>query len=191
MAITNHINAGIPTLEELTQQSSKQLVTGEERTSTNDTPVDSTSYKKSKSSIKAVPNDSRLWNEVLRNLSKDVNKHSVIAITENSFSSIRNFRQRHLGMNDKEMVSARKDSIVAFSCGHAFSEIQFQEKVLVEFFERIRDCLTPMPQMATFLQHYYKQCSSFTSGCPYCVFQYLRMAELKKDPNTPIRPWSY
>ncbi len=186
-ATINHITAGIPTLEDITKQS-KDLITGEEGTNEE---IDMSSYKKNKPSIETLPNDSRLWNEVFRNLSKDVNRHSVISITDNSFSSIRNFRQRNIGLKDKDMPTARKDSIIAFSCGHAFSEIQFQENVLIEFIERIRDCLTLMPQMLTFLQQYYKQCTSFTSGCPYCVFQYLRMAELKKDPTTPIRPWNY
>ncbi len=182
MAVSEQINAGVPSLEELVKQ--KQQAKGEVAVSSGS--PDSGSYRKPTSSIDTVSNDSRLWNEMLRNLSKDVNKHIAVTVTESSLSSIRKFRQR----NSEADVSARKDGIVAFSCGHAFSEIQFQEKVLIEFFERIQDFMAAMPHMVSFLQLYYKQCSSFTSGCPYCVFQYLRTAELKRDPTTPIRPWN-
>ena len=188
MAATDQIAAGTPPLEELVRQDSpKQLATEDNKTDQSSPDRISSSYKPP---IETLPDNSRLWNEVLRNLSKDVNRHAAVTITGNSFSSIRNFRQRKLGGYDKD-TAARRDNLIAFSCGHAFSEIQFQERILVEFFERVEDFMTLMPQMALFLQQYYKQSSSFTSGCPYCVFQYLRTAELKKDPNIPIRPWNY
>ena len=183
MAVSEQINAGVPSLEELVKE--KQQAKGKVAVSSGGSP-DSGSYRKPTSSIDTVSSDSRLWKEVLRNLSKDVNKHTAVTVAESSLSSIRKFRERNLEAD----ISNRKDGIVAFSCGHAFSEIQFQEKILIEFFERIQDFLVAMPHMISFLQLYYKQCSSFTSGCPYCVFQYLRTAELKRDPATPIRPWN-
>lgn len=188
--MTNQISLGIPPLEDLVQNSKP----GKETPGTEQTEMDSlspeSSYKKHSLQTSSLASDSRLWSEVLRNLSKNIHQHSAVTISESELASIRNFREKNLRTSDKDVLS-RKDGIIAFSCGHAFSEIQFQEKILIEFLERVHDFISSMPHMVVFLQQYFKHSSTYTSGCPYCVFQYLRTSELKKNPNTPIRPWSY
>lgn len=191
MAITNQISLGIPPLEQLVLHSASDmenqaLVTKE----TDSVPTPESSYKKHSLQSTTLSSDSRLWTEVLRNLSKNIHQHSVLTIPESELVSIKNFREKNLKTSDKDILS-RKDGIIAFSCGHAFSEIQFQEKILIEFLERVSDFLSTKPHMVVFMQQYFKQSSTYTSGCPYCVFQYLRTSELKKNPNVPIRPWSY
>ena len=192
METAKQITAGTPPLRELMEQNRSCQPAPGEGTGTADSlePTATQPLYKTKPPIETSPNDSRLWNEVLRNLSKDLTKHTGIVISENSLSAIRNYRQRNT--DEERDAPVPRDSIIAFSCGHAFSEMQFHDKILVEFLERVQDFLTPeMPHVTLFLQQYFKQCSLFTSGCPYCVFQYLRKAQLEKEPGIPIRPWSY
>ena len=90
----------------------------------------------------------------------------------------------------REAESQKPRDMVSFSCGHAFSLAKFQDKMLLEFVERIQDFPVPVPQTLKHLQLYYRQSSFFPTACMYCVFQYLRKVQLQEAPEVPIRPWN-
>ena len=125
------------------------------------------------------PGDKRLWGEILRNLSNNLSKHNNIKLPETSIAGIA-----------QHQVQGKPLTMVAFSCGHAFSETVFHSKVLLDFAERLQDFSVPMPLTTSFLQQYYRQPGCYSCACPYCVFQHLRKGQLEQCPKVPIRPWS-
>ena len=127
-----------------------------------------------------TPGDKRLWGEILRNLSTNLSKHNNILVSELSLAGIR----QHQAAQGKPL------SMVAFSCGHTFSETLFHSKVLMDFAERLQDFPVPIPLTNSFLQQYYRQPGCYSCACPYCVFQHLRKGQLERCPKVPIRPWS-
>lgn len=129
----------------------------------------------SKLPIETSPNDSRLWSAVLRNLFKDSSRHESLSFSESQL----------VYNNDG---TAR--GVVAFSCSHSFSEVEFQRKILSEFRERLNDLPHQLILTTPFLLQYYKQCYSFTSACPYCLFQHLRRTQLQNYSGVPIKPWN-
>jgi hypothetical protein len=129
-----------------------------------------------KSTAEMSQGDLRMWSEVLRNLFKDLAKHDSLIVSDVQLT-------QRTSENDVK-------SFVAFTCGHAFSENEFQRKVLHEFRERLEDFPRPLTQTNSLLLHYYKHSSKFSSACPYCVFQHLRQTQLQYSPGVAIRPWN-
>lgn len=128
--------------------------------------------------------DTRLWAEVMRNLSKDIYKSSSFLLTGSALNAF----SQDTGVNS---VPATEDKdVVAFSCGHAFTETQFESKVLSEFNEHVQNFPIPIPRTLFQLQNCYKKLSHYPLACPYCVFQYLRQLQLQECPEIPIKPWS-
>ena len=139
MEMAKQITAGVPPLQKLMKVRDSQLNETVESCDTELQDLDSSSsssIEATQGKIETSPNDSRLWLEVLRNLTKDLSRHSNITVPENSLSSIRNYRQKVTLQQD---IPAKKDNIVVFSCGHSFSENQFLDKTLMEFQERVND----------------------------------------------------
>lgn len=133
--------------------------------------------------------DSRLWAEVLRNLSKDLSKQSAVQISESTLTAIEGHRSR-TPLKSASNTTQRTDDMITFSCGHAFLFTQFCSKVLMDFTERVQDFPIPIPLTVRHLQMHFKQSSFLPSACPYCVFQYLRKLQLQECPGVPIRPWN-
>ena len=133
--------------------------------------------------------DSRLWAEVLRNLSKDLSKQSAVQISESTLAAIESYRSKTL-LEGASNISQKLEDIIAFSCGHAFSLAQFHSKILLDFMERVQDFPVPIPHTVRHLQMHFKQSNFLASACPYCVFQYLRKLQLQECPGVPIRPWN-
>ena len=173
MEMTKQITAGVPTPEELVSPvDQSDHSSGSEQEDWHRAPVETT------------PGDARLWGEILHNLSKDVSKHSCIMLSDSSLAgAVRHQQKAH------EQPLTNKD-IIAFSCGHVFSEPHFHSKVLLDFAERLQDLPVPIPLTASFLQQYYRQTGAYSCACPYCVFQYLRRGQLDQCPKVPIRPWN-
>lgn len=191
MEMAKQITAGVPPLQKLMKVRDSQLNETVESCDTELQDLDSSSsssIETTQGKIETSPNDSRLWIEVLRNLTKDLSRHSNITVPENSLSSIRNYRQKVALQQD---LPAKKDNIVIFSCGHSFSENQFLDKTLMEFQERVNDFPTPIPNTKSYIHGYYKHSPVYSIACPYCVFQFLRKAQLEKVPGVPIRPWNH
>ena len=152
--------------------------------------------------------DSRLWYEILRNLSKDLAKGSSILLPESVLSAIdahhtRMFQREASSEDGKTKMAAagagaslgeteRRSTgeFVAFSCGHAFPLERFHGKIILEFSNRVSDLPIPVPQTLRYLQLHYQQSSNYPSGCPFCVFNYLRKLQLQIKPDVPIKPWN-
>lgn len=133
--------------------------------------------------------DSRLWAEVLRNLSKDLSKQSAVHISESTLTAIESYKSKTL-LESASNINQKLEDIVAFSCGHAFSLAQFHSKILLDFMEKVQDFPVPIPHTVRHLQMHFKQSNFLSSACPYCVFQYLRKLQLQECPGVPIRPWN-
>ena len=131
--------------------------------------------------------DTRLWAEVLRNLSKDLSKQSSVQISGSTLINIESSQKRSVMEED---LNTGLQKVVAFSCGHAFSLSQLHSKILLDFVERVQDFPISLPHTLKHLQLHYKQSSLYPSACPYCVFQYLRKLQLQESPGVPIKPWN-
>ena len=120
----------------------------------------------------------RLWAEVMRNLGKDVYKHSSILLTGSSLSVF------------SQVSGSKSGDVLAFSCGHTFTEADFKVRVLIEFKERVQGFPLPIPQTLLQLLNCYTKLRCCPLACPYCVFHYLRQLQLQEHPDTPIKPWT-
>lgn len=130
--------------------------------------------------------DSRLWTEVMRNLSKDIHKSSSFMLTGSTLLAF----SQHTGASSHTTSKTQKSDVIAFSCGHAFTEAQFQSNVLVEFVERVQNFPVPIPETLFQLQNCYNKLTHYPLACPHCVFQYLRQLQLQECPDIPIKPWA-
>ena len=128
--------------------------------------------------------DSRLWAEVMRNLTKDTHKSSSFLLTG---SALKAFSQ---GTDSSSSDKTDGSDVIAFSCGHAYTEVQFESKVLFEFKERVQNLPVPIPETLSQLQNCYKKLNHYPLACPHCVFQYLRQLQLQECPEVPIKPWN-
>ena len=171
----NHIRAGVPTPEELVHSAQTGQLNQSELVPTLKLPVETS------------PGDSRLWVEILRNLSKDLSKHPTIQLSEARFGRIQN-SQSLLKQEGAKLL--KTDKTIAYSCGHIFSDTHFQMQVLTDFMRRLEDLPIPIPRTASFLQQYYKLDGHYSCACPVCVFQFLRKAQLQQCPEVPIKPWN-
>ncbi len=170
--VTDHISTGAPKPEEvLTSTQPEPSETDTSKQVTNETSV----------------GDARLWAEILRNLSKDLSKQSLVQISGAALTNIENSQTESV-MEEDMNTSLQK--VVAFTCGHAFSLSQLHLKILLDFVERVQDFPISLPHTLKHLQLHYKQSSLYPSACPYCVFQYLRKLQLLESPGVPIRPWN-
>ena len=158
METANRIRAGVPTPEELVHR----MQTG---------PADQSEMVSAlKLPVETSPGDSRLWVEILRNLSKDLSKHPMIQLSETALGRLENSQSVPKQEGAKLL---KPDKTIAYSCGHAFSDTQFQLQVLVEFMRRLDDLPVPIPRTASFLQQYYKLDGHYSCACPVCVFQFV------------------
>ena len=141
-------------------------------------------------------------------LSKDLSKSSSILLPESALSNIETYHSKLFQREASDDVGGNGESkmpaasfgaseklngtgeFVAFTCGHAFPLSRFHSKVILEFSNRVSDLPVSIPHTLRYLQLHYKQSSYYPSGCPYCVFQYLRKIQLQMKPDIPIKPWN-
>lgn len=130
--------------------------------------------------------DTRLWAEVMRNLTKDTYKTSSFLLTGSALKTL----SQDTAKSSSSDVTDGSRGVIAFSCGHAFTEVQFESKILFEFKERVQNLPVPIPETLSQLQNCYKKLNHYPLACPYCVFQYLRQLQLQECPEVPIKPWN-
>ena len=128
--------------------------------------------------------ETRLWTEILRNLAKDMNKLSSFTVSGPALSCLRQ------EPNSSPADDIEDSTLIAFSCGHAFSQTHFESIVLPEFSERVQNFPVPIPNTLLHLHNCYKKLRRYPLACPHCVFQYLRKLQLQECPGFPIRPWN-
>ena len=152
-----------------------------------------------KLTIETSAGDVRLWVEILRNLTKDLPKFQSIQLSESVLAGLRSNQPRVGAENGETSSSAqpasehqqlRNNTLMTFSCGHAYSQDQFQNQIVPEFVERVGGFPMGIPHTLKQLQFHYKQAQCYPSACPHCVFQFLRKVQLEECPTVPIRPWN-
>ena len=131
--------------------------------------------------------NTRLWAEVMRNLSKDVFKSSSILLTGSALSAFNKDSGNSTPVTAERM---EKRGVIAFSCGHAFRGTEFESTILTEFKERVQNFPVPITETLIQLQNCYKKLAHYPLACPYCVFHYLRQLQLQERPEIPIKPWT-
>lgn len=146
-----------------------------------------------KLTIETSVGDVRLWVEILRNLTKDLSKHQSIQLSDSTLVGLYSHHPRP-AKEEEDTASSneqqRQSPLVAFSCGHAYPLDRFQNRILLEFVERVQDFPLPIPQTLKVLQSHYKQSQCYPNACPHCVFQFLRKIQMEECPKVPIRPWN-
>ena len=143
-----------------------------------------------KLTIETSAGDVRLWVEILRNLTKDLPKLQSIQLSEPVLAGLRSRAESGENGSSQTSGTAYGATLVTFSCGHAYSQDQFQNQILPEFVERVGDFPMGIPHTLKQLQVQYKQSQCYPSACPHCVFQFLRKIQLEECPKVPIRPWN-
>ena len=148
-----------------------------------------------KLTIETSVGDVRLWVEILRNLTKDLSKNQSIQLSESALMGLQGHTPTPARNEDITNLQGfseqqRQNPLVAFSCGHAYPLDRFQNKIVMEFVERVQDFPLPVPQTLKVLQSHYKQSQCYPSACPHCVFQFLRKVQMEECPKVPIRPWN-
>ena len=153
-----------------------------------------------KLTIETSVGDVRLWLEILRNLTKDLNKHQSIQLSETTLTGLLPSHLSRPSPAQPGEAAATPDTppheqqryapLVAFSCGHAYPLDGFQNQVMLEFVERVQDFPLPLPHTLKLLQSHYKQSQCCPSACPHCVFHFLRKLQMEECPKVPIRPWN-
>ena len=155
-----------------------------------------------KLTIETSTGDHRLWVEILRNLTKDMSKRQSIQLPDSSLGGLSSHQPRPMG-EERDTTSStaatgtggdgsgdkRHSALVVFSCGHAYPLERFQNRILLDFVERVQDFPLPIPLTLKQLQSYYRQAQCYPSACPHCVFQHLRKFQMEECPQVPIRPW--
>jgi len=131
----------------------------------------------------SAEDNSRLWSEVIRNLS--VGKNNGISTSETGLHFLRETGNRRTYLWSQQLPA---DGLILFTCGHSFTKIQFQT-VVDEFEEHLQEFSTAPPM---FIAECYRDGSShlLPFGCPYCVYSMLRKQQLQQFPDVPIRTWS-
>lgn len=201
--VTNLISSGHAPPEDLLDSTHSRLTAPESHMPTQDI-----SASPKKLVLETSIGDRRLWYEILRNLSKDLSKSSSILLPESALSNIETYHSKlfqreafdEVGGNGESKMAATSigaseklngaGEFVAFTCSHAFPLSRFHSKVILEFSNRVSDLPVSIPHTLRYLQLHYKQSSYYPSGCPYCVFQYLRKIQLQMKPDVPIKPWN-
>ena len=149
-----------------------------------------------KLTIETSVGDVRLWVEILRNLAKDLSKHQSIHVSDSTLASLHGIQLRpareeeEMAAHSEQQQHQRQSPLVAFSCGHAYPLERFQNRIVLEFVERVQEFPLPIPQTLKVLQSHYKQSQCFPSACPHCVFQFLRKIQMEECPKVPIKPWN-
>lgn len=149
-----------------------------------------------KLTIETSVSDVRLWVEILRNLTKDLPKHQSIQLSDSTLAGLHSYQSRPSREETDITIQASsheqqtQSPLVAFSCGHAYALDRFQNRILLEFVERVQDFPLPIPQTLKVLQSHYKQSQCYPNACPHCVFQFLRKIQMEECPKVPIRPWN-
>ena len=185
------ISAGNPTPDDIISNPDPS-----ESTQTGRTGVNEDNEPIKKLTIETSVGDFRLWVEILRNLNKDLSRHHSIQLSESVLGSLRTHNQKSDRTGDLSLIipanpeERRTGALVAFSCGHAYPLDRFQNRILLEFVERVQNFPLPIPQTLKQLQSHYKQSQCYPSACPHCVFQFLRKFQMEECPKAPIRPWN-
>ena len=124
----------------------------------------------------------RLWQEILDNIKKDVEKQGHIALSMTTAATIAAAalsQQRDSRQDDAEGVGDARADVVVFTCNHNFPRVYFVDVVLPEFQHRMAELVLPVANTTKLLLRFYNKLSgSLPTACPICVYNSIRMEQL-------------
>lgn len=145
-------------------------------------PSDGTPLTMTSSKMQAP--DGRIWQEIMDNIKKDLDRRSCITLSLTTAATIaaaavsqrKNLPEQSA---DQLPLQARVD-VVVFTCSHQFPKYYFDDVIIPEFQQRMGELVIPLPQLTKLLIGYYTSRDSFLpTACPSCVYNFLRKEQLQ------------
>lgn len=140
-----------------------------------------------------------LWQEILDNIKKDLDRHPYIALSMTAAATIASaaVSQQRGWRGEGELMSESQADVVLFTCNHHFPRVYFQEFILPEFQQRMSELVLPLKHTTKLLLKYYnRQEGCLPTACPICVYNSIRMEQVEKtveqSGNSEIiqaKPW--
>ena len=142
-----------------------------------DTPLTMTSSKMQ------AP-DERLWQEIMDNIKKDLDKRSCITLSLTTAATIAaaavSQRRESRGEAADQLPLQSQVDVVVFTCSHQFPKYYFDDVIVPEFQQRMGELMIPLPQTTKLLLGYYTKRDGFLpTACPSCVYNFLRKEQLQ------------
>lgn len=142
-----------------------------------------------------------LWQEILDNIKKDLDKHPYIALSMTAAATIASaaVSQQRGWRGEGELITEPQlqADVVLFTCNHHFPRVYFQEFILPEFQQRMSELVMPLKHTTKLLLKYYSRQDGFLpTACPICVYNSIRIEQMEiaaaqsgNIENMPTRPW--
>ena len=140
-----------------------------------------------------------LWQEILDNIKKDLDRHPHIALSMTAAATIASaaISQQRGWRGEGEVITEPQADVVLFTCNHHFPRVYFQEFILPEFQQRMSELVIPLKHTTKLLLKYYtRQEGCLPTACPICVYNSIRMEQMEivaeqsgNSENIPTRPW--
>lgn len=123
-----------------------------------------------------------LWQEILDNIKKDLDRHPYIALSMTAAATIASaaVSQQRGWRGEGEVMSEPEADVVLFTCNHHFPRVYFQEFILPEFQQRMSELVLPLKHTTKLLLKYYnRQEGCLPTACPICVYNSIRMEQVE------------
>lgn len=142
-----------------------------------------------------------LWQEILVNIKKDLEKHPYIALSMTAAATIASaaVSQQRGWIGEGELITELQlqADVVLFTCNHHFPRVYFQEFILPEFQQRMSELVMPLKHTTKLLLKFYLRQEGFLpTACPICVYNSIRIEQMEivaeqsgNNENMPTRPW--
>ncbi|XP_022791463.1 uncharacterized protein LOC111330786 [Stylophora pistillata] len=142
-----------------------------------------------------------LWQEILVNIKKDLEKHPYIALSMTAAATIASaaVSQQRGWTGEGELITEvqLQADVVLFTCNHHFPRVYFQEFILPEFQQRMSELVMPLKHTTKLLLKFYLRQEGFLpTACPICVYNSIRIEQMEivaeqsgNNENMPTRPW--
>lgn len=142
-----------------------------------------------------------LWQEILDNIKKDLDKHPYIALSMTAAATIASaaVSQQRGWRGEGELITEPQlqADVVLFTCNHHFPRVYFQEFILPEFQQRMSELVMPLKHTTKLLLKYYSRQDGFLpTACPICVYNSIRIEQMEiaavqsgNIENMPTKPW--
>lgn len=140
-----------------------------------------------------------LWQEILDNIKKDLDRHPHIALSMTAAATIASaaVSQQRGWRSEGEVMSEPQADVVLFTCNHHFPRVYFQEFILPEFQQRMSELVLPLKHTTKLLLKYYgRQEGCLPTACPICVYNSIRMEQVEmiveqngNSESIRAKPW--
>ena len=123
-----------------------------------------------------------LWQEILDNIKKDLDRHPYIALSMTAAATIASaaISQQRGWRGEGELVLEPQADVVLFTCNHHFPRVYFQEVILPEFQQRMSELVLPLKHTTKLLlKCYSRQEGCLPTACPICVYNSIRMEQVE------------